>query len=104
MARRGRYFLPDQPLHVIQRGNNRKAISFGCALCAIEGRHKDVRPAKRRRDVHCYSGWRPMISLIGKGLMAKTLALLGVTLKKVVTDARTASDFALILRRPCHSF
>lgn len=26
MARLGRYFLPDQPLHVIQRGNNRQAI------------------------------------------------------------------------------
>jgi putative transposase len=29
MARLGRYFLPDQPLHVIQRGNNRGAIFFG---------------------------------------------------------------------------
>jgi len=29
MARLGRYFLPDQPLHVIQRGNNRQAIFFG---------------------------------------------------------------------------
>jgi putative transposase len=29
MARLGRYFLPDQPLHVIQRGNNRDAIFFG---------------------------------------------------------------------------
>ena len=28
MARLGRYFLPDQPLHVIQRGNNRTAIFF----------------------------------------------------------------------------
>jgi putative transposase len=28
VARLGRYFLPDQPLHVIQRGNNRAAISF----------------------------------------------------------------------------
>jgi REP-associated tyrosine transposase len=26
MARLGRYFLPDQPLHVIQRGNNRQPI------------------------------------------------------------------------------
>src|SRR5258708_12852975 len=24
----GRYFLPDQPLHVIQRGNNREAVFF----------------------------------------------------------------------------
>ena len=28
MARLGRYFLPDQPLHVIQRGNNRGAVFF----------------------------------------------------------------------------
>ena len=28
MPRRGRYFLPDQPLHVIQRGNDRQAIFF----------------------------------------------------------------------------
>lgn len=26
MARRGRYFLPGQPLHVIQRGNNREPV------------------------------------------------------------------------------
>ncbi|CAN0484347.1 unnamed protein product, partial [Phaeothamnion confervicola] len=31
MARLGRYFLPDQPLHVIQRGNNRQAIFFSDA-------------------------------------------------------------------------
>jgi putative transposase len=29
MARLGRYFLRDQPLHLIQRGNNRAAIFFG---------------------------------------------------------------------------
>src|SRR5579872_4854507 len=29
MARLGRYFLRNQPLHVIQRGNNRAAIFFG---------------------------------------------------------------------------
>ena len=28
MARLGRYFLPDQPLHLIQRGNNRQPIFF----------------------------------------------------------------------------
>jgi len=28
MARLGRYFLPDQPLHLIQRGNNRQRIFF----------------------------------------------------------------------------
>jgi putative transposase len=31
MARLGRYFLPDQPQHVIQRGNNRQAIFFAAA-------------------------------------------------------------------------
>jgi REP element-mobilizing transposase RayT len=29
MARLGRTFLPDQPLHLIQRGNNRGAVLFG---------------------------------------------------------------------------
>jgi putative transposase len=29
MARLGRTFLPDQPLHVISRGNNRGAVLFG---------------------------------------------------------------------------
>jgi putative transposase len=29
MARLGRTFLPDQPLHVIARGNNRGAVCFG---------------------------------------------------------------------------
>ena len=28
MSRLGRYFLADQPLHVIQRGNNREPIFF----------------------------------------------------------------------------
>jgi putative transposase len=28
MARMGRYFVAGQPLHVIQRGNNRQAIFF----------------------------------------------------------------------------
>lgn len=28
MARLGRYFIPDQPLHAIQRGNNRQGIFF----------------------------------------------------------------------------
>jgi REP-associated tyrosine transposase len=31
MARRGRYFLRDKPLHVIQRGNDRQAIFFAAA-------------------------------------------------------------------------
>ncbi len=39
MARLGRYFLPDQPLHVIQRGNNREAIFFA------------------REDYERYRGW-----------------------------------------------
>ena len=28
MARLDRYFVPDQPLHVIQRGNDRNAVFF----------------------------------------------------------------------------
>ena len=39
MVRLGRYFLPDQALHVIQRGNNREAIFFAEA------------------DYDCYRGW-----------------------------------------------
>ena len=31
MPRSSRFFLPDQPLHVIQRGNNRGAIFFAAA-------------------------------------------------------------------------
>lgn len=38
MARLGRYFLPDQPLHVIQRGNNRGAVFFDEA---DRGRYRD---------------------------------------------------------------
>jgi hypothetical protein len=34
MARSARYFLPDQPLHIIQRGNNRGAVFFAPADCA----------------------------------------------------------------------
>ena len=33
MTRAGRYFLPGQPLHVIQRGNNREAVFFADADC-----------------------------------------------------------------------
>jgi len=28
MARSGRYFLPEQPLHAIQRGSDRQAVFF----------------------------------------------------------------------------
>jgi putative transposase len=35
MARLSRYFLPDQPLHVIERGNNRTAIAFAPDDCAL---------------------------------------------------------------------
>ena len=37
MPRLGRYFLPDQPLHVIQRGNNRAAIFFEDEDYALQG-------------------------------------------------------------------
>jgi REP element-mobilizing transposase RayT len=36
MARLGRYFVPDQPLHIIQRGNDRKAVFFSAdGFCAM---------------------------------------------------------------------
>jgi putative transposase len=54
MARLGRYFLPDQPLHVIQRGNNRQAIFF----CADDYRrfHSWLAEAALAHDcmVHAY--------------------------------------------------
>ena len=28
MPRKGRFFLPDLPVHVVQRGNNRQAVFF----------------------------------------------------------------------------
>jgi putative transposase len=39
MSRLGRYFVADQPLHVIQRGNNHQAIFF------------------TDEDYHLYWGW-----------------------------------------------
>lgn len=54
MARLGRYFLPDQPLHVIQRGNNRQPIFF----CAEDYRrlHAWLAEAAAAHDcaVHAY--------------------------------------------------
>ncbi len=38
MARAGRFFLPDQPLHAIQRGNNRAPVFFAAA---DYGRYRD---------------------------------------------------------------
>jgi putative transposase len=54
MARLGRYFLPDQPLHVIQRGNNRQPIFFAAEDYA---RYRDWLAAAAARygcAVHAY--------------------------------------------------
>ena len=54
MARLGRYFLPDQPLHVIQRGNNRGKIFFAADDYA---RYRDwlaEAAAEYRLKVHAY--------------------------------------------------
>jgi hypothetical protein len=50
MARLCRYFLPDQPLDVIQRGNNRAAIFFAgpCALSRL-ARRSPGRPSPHLR-------------------------------------------------------
>ena len=54
MPRQQRYFIPDQPLHVIQRGNNREAIFF-----ADEdyGRYREwlkEAASKHRCAIHAY--------------------------------------------------
>jgi REP element-mobilizing transposase RayT len=46
MARLGRYFLPDQPLHAIQRGNNREAIFFAEDDYACSARGLPPQPLK----------------------------------------------------------
>ena len=49
MARLGRYFLPDQPLHVIQRDNNRQAIFF----CEDDQRRLHAWLAEAAAAHHC---------------------------------------------------
>jgi putative transposase len=54
MARLGRYFLPNQPLHVIQRGNNREPI-FYCEEDYV--RYRDwlvAAAAKHGCSIHAY--------------------------------------------------
>jgi putative transposase len=54
MARLGRYFLPDQPLHVIQRGNNRAAIFFSPADYGLYRRWLAEASATHGLRVHAY--------------------------------------------------
>ena len=54
MARLGRYFLPDQPLHVIQRGNNRGAIFFDQEDYAQYLRWLAAAAAEQGCAVHAY--------------------------------------------------
>src|SRR6516165_3365302 len=49
VARLGRYFLPDQPLHVIQRDNNRQAIFF----CEDDHRRLHAWLAEAAAAHHC---------------------------------------------------
>ena len=49
MARLGRYFRPDQPLHVIQHGNNRQAILF----CEDDHRRLHAWLAEAAAAHHC---------------------------------------------------
>ena len=54
MARLPRVVVPDHPLHVIQRGNNRQAIFF--ADQDYYHFHNDLREASQRFDcvIHAY--------------------------------------------------
>ena len=54
MARLGRYFLPDQPLHVIQRGNNREAVFYNEKDYAVYRDWLDAAAAKHALAVHAY--------------------------------------------------
>lgn len=57
MARLGRYFLPDQPLHVIQRGNNRQKIFFSDAPTATA---RPISPGCWRRRGNMAAASTPM--------------------------------------------
>jgi putative transposase len=54
MARLGRYFLPDQPLHAIQRGNNRGAIFFDGGDYALYHRWLAEAAAAYGCRIHAY--------------------------------------------------
>jgi putative transposase len=54
MARLARYFLPDQPQHVIQRGNNRSAIFFAPDDYALFGRWLGEAAASQGCAIHAY--------------------------------------------------
>jgi putative transposase len=54
MPRLGRYFLPDQPLHVIQRGNNRQAVFFADDDYALYRRWLAEAAASNGCAVHAY--------------------------------------------------
>jgi putative transposase len=54
MARLGRYFLPDQPLHVIQRGNNRQAIFFAAEDYARYGDWLAEAASRAGCAIHAY--------------------------------------------------
>jgi putative transposase len=54
MARLGRYFLPDQPLHIIQRGNNRAPIFFCLADYALYLRFLGEAATAHGCAIHAY--------------------------------------------------
>src|SRR5438105_227957 len=54
MARRGRYFLADQPLHVIQRGNNREAVFYDEGDYAVYRDWLGAAAVKHGLAIHAY--------------------------------------------------
>jgi REP element-mobilizing transposase RayT len=109
MARLSRYFLPDQPLHVIQRGNNRGAIFFAAEDYA--GYHDWLAEAAERylcrihayvlitNHVHLLVTPRDEDSLprIGKSGRSKISGAAGVELSEQESARRAAAIEAAVM-------
>jgi putative transposase len=75
MARLGRYFLPDQPLHVIQRGNNRGAIFFAPGDYASYRDWLAAAAAEYGLQVHAYVLMTNHVHLLATPTRADSLPL-----------------------------
>ena len=89
MARLGRCFLPDQPLHVIQRGNDRQPIFFAPDdYCAIE--------AGSPRRIHAYVLMTNHVHLLATpaaaGSLPRAIQALGRRYVRHVNALRAATN------------
>jgi putative transposase len=73
MARLGRYFLPEQPLHVIQRGNNRQAIFFAAEDYARYRQWLGEAAAEYGLAVHAYVLMTNHVHLLATPARAESL-------------------------------